>query len=52
MRVDRINYQKTFNLGNYTSERIGLEAQLEEGDNAEFELATVERAYWVDFFSP
>ncbi len=35
MKPDRINYQKTFNLGNYCSERIGMEAQLDEGDNAE-----------------
>lgn len=35
MRVDRINYQKTFNLGNYTSERVGLEAELESGDDAQ-----------------
>ena len=35
MRPARINYQKTFNLGNYSSERIGMEAELEGGDDAE-----------------
>lgn len=44
MRVDRINYQKTFNLGNYTSERIGMEAELEAGDDAEFQLANLKKA--------
>ena len=33
MRVDRINYQKTFNLGNYTSERIGMEAEVAIDDD-------------------
>lgn len=44
MRVDRINYQKTFNLGNYTSERIGLEAELEAGDDGEAELKKLKKA--------
>ena len=33
MKIDRINYQKTFNLGNYTSERIGVEAEVEQGQD-------------------
>src|SRR5574341_1306594 len=44
MRVDRINYQKTFNLGNYTSERIGMEAELESGESAEEQLLILKKA--------
>ena len=32
MKVDRISYQKLFPLGVYTNERIGMEAQLQDGD--------------------
>lgn len=38
MKLDRINYQKTFNLGNYTSERIGMEAQIDDGEDAQVKL--------------
>ena len=44
MRVDRINYQKTFNLGNYTSERIGMEAELEGGESAQDQLLILKAA--------
>ena len=32
MRIDRINYQKTFNLGNYCSEKVGVEMEVEPGE--------------------
>lgn len=32
MRVDRISYQKNFQLAPYITERIGVEVQLDEGD--------------------
>ena len=35
MKVDRINYQKVFPLGMYINERIGVEIQLDKGDNPE-----------------
>lgn len=35
MKVKTISYQKTFNLGNYCSERIGLDLELEEGKTIE-----------------
>lgn len=35
MIVKTVSYQKTFNLGNYCSERIGLEMELEEGKTIE-----------------
>lgn len=38
MKPDRINYQKTFNLGNYTSERIGMEAQIDDGEDPQTKL--------------
>ena len=34
MEIRTINYQKTFNLGNYQSERIGVEIALEQGESA------------------
>lgn len=34
MHIQTINYQKTYNLGNYQSERIGVEIALNAGDNA------------------
>lgn len=34
MEIRTINYQKTFNLGNYQSERIGVEIVLEPGESA------------------
>ena len=34
MEFRTINYQKTFNLGNYQSERIGVEIVLEQGESA------------------
>jgi hypothetical protein len=34
MEIRTINYQKTFNLGNYQSERIGVEIVLEQGESA------------------
>jgi hypothetical protein len=35
MIIDRIQYQKVYPLGSYTTERIGLEASLDEGENPE-----------------
>ena len=40
MHIDRIQYQKTFNLGMYQSEKIGVELTLNEGENAEQALDT------------
>ena len=34
MRMTLVTYRKTFNLGSYTSESIGVEMELNEGDNA------------------
>lgn len=34
MEIKTVNYQKTFNLGNYQSERIGVEIVLESGESA------------------
>lgn len=35
MNITTVSYGKTFNLGDYESERIDLTAELEEGDTAE-----------------
>ena len=40
MNIKTVYYQKTFNLGNYNSERIGIEVALNEGENAEDALNT------------
>ena len=34
MQITQISYQKTFNLGNYSSERIGAEITLNAGEDA------------------
>ncbi len=43
MKIDRIQYQKVFPIGSYATERIGLEASLEDGDTPEFELANLKK---------
>ncbi len=35
MNIDRIAYQKVFPIGSYATERIGLEATLDIGENPE-----------------
>ena len=39
-RIDRISYQKTFNIGSYQSERIGVEIELNSGEDAKEALST------------
>ena len=43
MKINQVNYQKTFNLGNYSSERIGVDITLNEGDDAKEALATAKQ---------
>jgi len=40
MQINQVSYQKTFNLGNYSSERIGVEIVLNEGEDAKEALNT------------
>jgi len=40
MYIDKISYQKTFNLGSFQSERIGVEISLNEGEDAKEALNT------------
>ena len=40
MKIDRISYQKTFNIGSYQSERIGVEIELNSGEDAKEALST------------
>jgi len=40
MHINQISYQKTFNLGNYSSERIGVEIVINEGEDAKEALNT------------
>jgi len=40
MTINQVSYQKTFNLGNYSSERIGVEMVLNEGEDAKEALNT------------
>ncbi|MFO0359389.1 MAG: hypothetical protein ACK50N_02730 [Flavobacteriales bacterium] len=35
MKTNTITYSKTFSLGNYENEKIGVEIQLQEGDNVQ-----------------
>lgn len=34
MQIEKINYQRTFNLGNYSSERLGVDININTGENA------------------
>lgn len=34
MHITTVNYTKTFNLGNYSSEKIGVEIAINEGESA------------------
>lgn len=43
MHINQISYQKTFNLGNYSSERIGVEIGLEAGEDAKVALDTAKQ---------
>jgi hypothetical protein len=40
MHIEKVSYQKTFNLGNYSSERIGVEFVLHQGESADKALET------------
>lgn len=40
MHIEKVNYQKTFNLGNYSSEKIGVELSLNPGEDAKLALNT------------
>jgi hypothetical protein len=40
MHIQTVNYQKTFNLGNYSSEKIGVEIVLNAGEDAKKALDT------------
>jgi hypothetical protein len=40
MHIQTVNYTRTFNLGNYSSEKIGVEFSLNEGDSANAALDT------------
>ncbi len=40
MHIQVINYQRTFNLGNYASEKIGVELAINAGEDAKEALET------------
>ena len=42
MRITTVNYTKTFNLGNYSSEKIGVEIAINEGEDAKEALYTAQ----------
>lgn len=35
MKATKVNYEKTFNLGNYQNEVIGIEIEIEKGETAQ-----------------
>ena len=41
MQITRVSYSGLFNLGNYNNEKIGLSAELDEGDDPEAVVATL-----------
>lgn len=42
-QIERVTYQRTFNLGNYSSERIGADVLLMPGDSANEALDTARK---------
>jgi hypothetical protein len=36
MKITTVSYQRTYNLGSYNSEKIGLEASIDEGEDIQF----------------
>ena len=55
MHIQTINYQKTFNLGNYSSEKIGVEIVLNAGEDAKQALDTAKalvEEYHKENFKP
>lgn len=40
MQITTVSYQKTFNIGSYQSERIGVELSVEQGEDATLALDT------------
>jgi hypothetical protein len=45
VRFSTVKYGRTYNMGNYQSERIDLEADLDDGDDAEAALQVLQE--WV-----
>ena len=43
MQITMVNYTKTFNLGNYSSEKIGVEIAINEGEDAKEALSTAKQ---------
>jgi len=43
MKFTQVSYQKTFNLGSYQSERIGVEIELSEGESPKEALDTAKQ---------
>ena len=43
MQITMVNYTKTFNLGNYSSEKIGVEIAINEGEDAKEALNTAKQ---------
>ncbi len=41
MKIDRVNYQKTFSIGPYLTDKVGIEAQVEAGETPELVLTTL-----------
>jgi hypothetical protein len=47
MKVTSVNYSKVFSLGNYENEKIGVEIELQEGDNVQ--IAMQQAKQYVEF---
>ena len=43
MRITEITYHRTFNLGNFNSERIGVKVDINEGESASEALETAKQ---------
>ena len=43
MKVLKINYSKVFSLGNYENEKIGIEIEINEGEDATIAMAAAKK---------
>jgi hypothetical protein len=41
MQITTVSYQRTYNLGAYNSEKIGLEASIDEGEDIQFAICNL-----------
>jgi hypothetical protein len=44
MKIEKVSYQKLFSTGPYVNEKIGMEAQIDEGESPERALSEIKHS--------